>query len=146
MRVGGAGRRSVDCWEVRTKGSERPREVEWFKKRKKVQPSAWTHQEYYSPTLPALLLLYFFSLKAAALRRGSNLYCSASDGNCRPINFFLPGYKVLFSRTPRSGGTWATSAHCRTYRLSTIDVFRTRRAVGIKMSYFQIWLFQFEKL
>lgn len=70
------------------------------KKKGEVQRSAWTHQEYYSPTLTgAGLFIYFFSLRAPALRRGSNLYCPASDDNRRSIIsffFFNKGTRCSF--------------------------------------------------
>lgn len=46
---GGAGDKAGWGWRVRTKGSKRWSEVQWF--RKEVQCSAWIHQEYYYSTL-----------------------------------------------------------------------------------------------
>lgn len=47
--VGGPGDKAGWGWGVRTKGSKRWSEVQWF--RKEVQCSAWIHQEYYYSTL-----------------------------------------------------------------------------------------------
>lgn len=46
---GGAGDKAGWGWWVRTKGSKRWSEVQWF--RKEVQCSAWIHLEYYYSTL-----------------------------------------------------------------------------------------------